>query len=169
LTKRQVVINEFGWRIVGYLYPKYLHHITDQDCCLSLHFRPMAFHSMMKCLNLEHSVQNISFPNIYENILHLIKYCCKFHPFLMVKDKTFHNWHCHSSLIFLQSLHKVAEMIQQRQKLVCFFSSEDNAELDDDMSLPSCNFDPQPVSMCPSETEEAVTDHEDDLDDQVTI
>jgi hypothetical protein len=50
-----------------------------------------------------------------------------------------------------------------------FFSSEDNAELDDDMSLPSCNFDPQPVSMCPSETEEAVTDHEDDLDDQVTI
>ena len=37
------------------------------------------------------------------------------------------------------------------------------------MSLPSCPFDPQPVSMCPSEkseTEEAATDHEDDLEDQ---
>ena len=35
------------------------------------------------------------------------------------------------------------------------------------MSLPSCPFDPPPVSMCPSETEEAASeDHEDDLDDQ---
>ena len=34
------------------------------------------------------------------------------------------------------------------------------------MSLPSCPFDPPPVSMCPSETEEAASDHdEDELDD----
>jgi hypothetical protein len=45
------------------------------------------------------------------------------------------------------------------------FSSEDNGEGEDDMSLPSCPFEAQPVSMCPSETEEAATDHEDDLDD----
>ena len=47
---------------------------------------------------------------------------------------------------------------------ICF-SSEDNGELDEEMSLPLCPFDPQPVSICPSETEEAATDHEDDLDD----
>ena len=33
------------------------------------------------------------------------------------------------------------------------------------MSLPSCPFDPAPISMCPSETEEAASDHEDDLED----
>ena len=48
-------------------------------------------------------------------------------------------------------------------------SSEDNGEGEEDlqdMSLPSCPFDPPPVSMCPSETEEAASDHdEDELDD----
>jgi hypothetical protein len=56
-------------------------------------------------LNLEHSVQNISFLSINENILRLMKYRHKFHLFLKVKDETLLSWHSHSSLIFLQSLY----------------------------------------------------------------
>ncbi len=63
------------------------------------------FHITMKYLNLEHFVQNISFLNMYENVLRLMKYHCKFHLFLKVKDEMLQSWHSHNSLIFLQSLY----------------------------------------------------------------
>jgi hypothetical protein len=69
---------------------------------------------MLKYLNLEHSVQNISFLNIYEKVLYLMKYHAKFNLFLKFKDEMLQSWYSLSLLIFLQSL----QLYQKQQLLV---------------------------------------------------
>jgi len=51
---------------------------------------------MMKYLNLEHSVQNVSSQHIWKFFLHLTKYHHKFHIFLKVKDEKLGSWHSRS-------------------------------------------------------------------------
>jgi hypothetical protein len=57
-------------------------------------------------------MQNISFLNIYENILRLTKYHCKFHLFLKVKDEMLQSRHSRSSLIFFQLLYTLSRGAQ---------------------------------------------------------
>jgi hypothetical protein len=56
---------------------------------------------MLKCLNLEHTIQNVSSCNTEYNVLPLMKYLRKFHYFLKVKNETLHNWHSHNSYLLL--------------------------------------------------------------------
>ncbi len=80
---KSFVMNELGRRRVGYVYSDLTSY--DWPRLLSLPSSYILSYCIArwnsKYLNLEHSVQNISFLNIYENVLHLMNYQHKFHLF----------------------------------------------------------------------------------------
>jgi hypothetical protein len=101
-----VVINEFCWRTVWISLFKSIHCMTDVVLISqSLFLYSWLLHKIMQSLTQNILYKKHLFFNVYENVLHLMKYLRKFHTILRVKNETLQSWHSCSLQIFYQSLY----------------------------------------------------------------